>query len=416
MNILVCPFGSAGDVHPFIGLGEALARRGHRVQVIVNAYFESLVRGAGLEYVEFHSAEEFLELSNHPDLWHPRRGLFYLIRNAILPGMRPQYELIASHVVPGDTIIVSSLMGFGARIAHDMLNVPLVSVHLQPAVFWSDSDPPHFAGTPSFTPRWLRRLMFHWGERLLLGPMLGNDTNAFRRELGLPPVRRLLSRWVHSPQAVIGLFPEWYAGIQTDWPENTHLTSFPLWDERGITSVPADLEDFLNEGDPPIVFTPGSAMRFGESFFAAAVSACSRLGRRGILLTRFGEQIPRQLPAGVRHFDFVPFSQILPRAAAVVHHGGIGTTAQGLAAGIPQLVMPMSYDQPDNAARLVDLGVGDWLLPKHFTADRVAEKLQRLLISKDVSASCTQVRSWVEDQDGLSMACDRIEELMLPMF
>ena len=113
MNILVCPFGSAGDVHPFIGLGEALARRGHRVQVIVNAYFESLVRGAGLEYVEFHSAEEFLELSNHPDLWHPRRGLFYLIRNAILPGMRPQYELIASHVVPGDTIIISSLMGFG---------------------------------------------------------------------------------------------------------------------------------------------------------------------------------------------------------------------------------------------------------------------------------------------------------------
>jgi len=411
MNILVCPLGSAGDVHPFVGLGEVLARRGHRVKVLVNAYFESIVRRAGLEFVEFRTAEEFLRLSNHPDLWHPRKGFFYIARNAILPGMRPQYELIASHVEPGETVVISSILGFGARIAHERLGVPLVSVHLQPAVFWSDEHPPQFAGTPSFTPQWLRRHLFHWGERLVISPVLGPETNAFRRELGLPPVNRFLSRWVHSPQAVIGLFPEWYCPPQSDWPVNTHLANFPLWDERDITPVPEPLAAFLAAGDPPVIFTPGSAMMFGQDFFSAAVAACVRLGRRGVLLTRFSEQIPQHLPESVQHFDFAPFSKVFPRSAAVVHHGGIGTTAQGLAAGVPQLIMPMSHDQPDNAARLVELGVGDWLSTKKFTPARIADKLARLLQSEEVATRCGEIRSRLLGVDGLSLACDRIEEL-----
>ena len=123
---------------------------------------------------------------------------------------------------------------------------------------------------------------------------------------------------------------------------------------------------------PNCSMTPGSAMRHAQEFFAESVAACQRLGRRGLLLTRFAEQVPTDLPETIRHLEYVPFSRVLPRAAALVHHGGIGTTAQALAAGIPQLVMPLAHDQPDNAARLERLGVGRTIAPRRYRAARAA--------------------------------------------
>jgi UDP:flavonoid glycosyltransferase YjiC (YdhE family) len=110
------------------------------------------------------------------------------------------------------------------------------------------------------------------------------------------------------------------------------------------------------------------------------------------------------------HADYVPFSQVLPRAAAIVHHGGVGTTSQGLRAGIPQLLMPMAHDQPDNAARLVRLGVGDWLAPAKFSGQAVAARLQALLESAAVRASCRDVASRFQGIEPFDQACHVIED------
>jgi UDP:flavonoid glycosyltransferase YjiC (YdhE family) len=190
------------------------------------------------------------------------------------------------------------------------------------------------------------------------------------------------------------------------------LTGFPLYDERGVTAPPSGLDAFLDACDPPLVFTPGSAMRHGEPFFAAAVDACERLNRRGVLLTRYPEQLPRRLPPSVTHFGFVPLSQILPRAAALIHHGGIGTTAQGLANGVPQLIMPLSHDQPDNAARVQRLGVGDSLKLKRFTGPNVDRKLRPLLESEAVRRSCRDVTSRFVGVDAIAQTCDLLEGLV----
>src|SRR5207244_3369926 len=117
--------------------------------------------------------------------------------------------------------------------------------------------------------------------------------------------RRLLDTWWHSPDRVVCLFPDFFAAPQPDWPPNTVLTNFPLWDEAETREVPPELEQFLAAGPPPIVFTPGSAMRQGRDFFAAAVDACGRLERHGLLLTPYREQLPEPLPSGVGHFDYV---------------------------------------------------------------------------------------------------------------
>jgi UDP:flavonoid glycosyltransferase YjiC (YdhE family) len=129
-----------------------------------------------------------------------------------------------------------------------------------------------------------------------------------------------------------------------------------------------------------------------------------------LLLSRFDHHIPKDLPAGVRHFDYVPFTRLLPRAAAIVHHGGIGTCAQGLHAGIPQLVMPMSVDQPDNALRLLRLGVADRIHAQRFRGPEVARRLERLLSSPQVAHSCATAAARFAGIDPFAEACRVLED------
>ena len=256
--------------------------------------------------------------------------------------------------------------------------------------------------------------MFWLVDVAAIDRIVGPPLNHFRRDLGLQPVRRVMNGWWNSPQRVIGLWPEWFAKPQADWPPQVELAGFPLYDERSVTEMPAALEDFLAAGSAPIAFTPGSAMRQGRAFFETAIGACEKLGKRGLLLTRFVENLPPDLPSTMLHVPFAPFSLVLPRCAALVHHGGIGTMAQGFAAGIPQLVMPMAHDQPDNLVRIKRLGVGDGLLPKDFTADAVAAKLQLLLSDEQVLDRCRALQQKIAGSNALETACELLEGVQAP--
>jgi UDP:flavonoid glycosyltransferase YjiC (YdhE family) len=267
---------------------------------------------------------------------------------------------------------------------------------------------PDIVGT---LPRWLRDPYMRLADRQIIDRPLAPGVNAFRAELGLPPVRRLFNGWIHSPQLVIGLFPEWFAPPQPDWPPNVHLTGFPLYDESDAREMPPELADFLRAGEPPIVFTAGSAMAQGTEFFRVSAETCRTRGWRGILLTQYPDQLS-PLPNGVRHFDYVPFSGVLPRTAALVHHGGIGTTAQALAAGVPQLVVPFAHDQPDNAVRVRRLGVGDYVRPKEYRTDRVVGKLEALLASAEVRENCRRRAEVMAGSNALETACELIEGLL----
>jgi rhamnosyltransferase subunit B len=170
------------------------------------------------------------------------------------------------------------------------------------------------------------------------------------------------------------------------------------------------VEEFLEAGDPPLVFTAGSAMMQARQFFHVSAEVCRAAGRRGLLLTQFPEQLPAALPSGVRHFDYVPFSMVLPRCAALIHHGGIGTTARAIAAGLPQLVVPTSHDQPDNAVRIRRLGIGDFILPKAYTKARVIEKFDRLM-SPAVRENCQRRAADLVGSQSLEQASGLVEEL-----
>jgi UDP:flavonoid glycosyltransferase YjiC (YdhE family) len=382
------------------------------VTLITSEPFRDVTERAGLTFLSTHSSGEFEELSKHPDLWHPQRGLRVILR-AGARALRVEYTRIAEAYRPGRSVLVGHSLAFAARIFEEKLGAPAATLQLAPSIFRSlYRQPVHLPGRDaSGYPRWLKRTLWWLIDRVAIDPLIVPEVNRFRRELGLGRIARIFHTWLHSPQRVIGLFPDWFAPPQPDWPPQLRLTGFPLYDESDQHALPGSLKAFLADGSPPLVFTPGSANRAAAAFFATAAEVALRLDRRALLLTRYPEQIPRALPASVRHESYVPFSQVLPRCGALVHHGGIGTCAQALAAGIPQLVMPLGFDQPDNAARLEQLGVGAWVVPGRFTPDRVANALGGLLQDDTVRARCRRWADEVRRTDPIADTCALLEEV-----
>ena len=413
-RIILIAIGSSGDVHPILGIAEELARRNHEVIVLTNPRFESLVRRLGFEFRPLGTSAEFDAVADDPNVWHRVRGVRLLVKWAIVHTLRPIYETLRELYIPNQTVVAAPLTAFGARIAQESFGIPLATIHLQPVVFRSVYDTPSIPPmlTGEHVPHWLKRFQYYLADRILVDPLLNRETNAFRAELGLRPVHRFMNHWCHSPDCVIGLFPDWYAPLQIDWPPNCHLTGFPLWDESVVAHHDAQLQHFLDAGAPPIVFTPGSEMRHGKNFFQVAVAASDQLDQRAILLSQYKSHIPTDLPAGIMHFPYVPFSQLLPQAAALVHHGGIGSTAQALAAGIPQLIMAMAFDQPDNANRVHRLGVGKGLFRHEFQVTKVKTLLEHLLGCEEISVRCKQVAARFEAGRPQKEAADQIEKLI----
>ena len=211
---------------------------------------------------------------------------------------------------------------------------------------------------------------------------------------------------IHAPDLAVGMWPGWFAPAQADWPGQSRLAGFPLYDEADVTPVPDRLTAFLDDGEPPVVFTPGSAMIHGRPFFDAAVGACRRAGLRGVLLTRHPEQVPPGLPESVIHVDYAPLSALLPQSAALVFHGGIGTASQALKAGVPTVVMPMAHDQFDNADRLRRLGTSRTLPRRHFKARPLVGVLRALLGDPAAATACREAARRLGEADGCAAAAD----------
>ncbi len=410
-HFLLTPVGSSGDVHPFVGIGRALRDRGHDVTVLTAEPFRRTTERAGLRFVPTHSENEFDSLTKHPDLWHSRKGLILVLR-MLSAALRADYARLADVYEPGRTVLVGHALSFATRVFEEVHSAPAATMHLAPSIFRSDHQQP--ASIPgvdsSGLPRWLKRSTW-WLLDRWLDPRVVPELNRWRRELGLQPVSRVFKQWLHSPRRVLGLFPEWFGPIQPDWPPQLSLTGFPLFDEADEQPLNPALQAFLDQGSPAILFTPGSANRAAAPFFAEALDATRRLGRRALFLTQYPEQLPTTLGPDVWHEGYVPFSQVLPHCAALVHHGGIGTCAQALAAGVPQLTMPLGFDQPDNTTRLWRLGVGRWVRPRRFTGERVAVELASLLGDTRVAERCGHWARELRRADPIGQACDVLEVL-----
>jgi UDP:flavonoid glycosyltransferase YjiC (YdhE family) len=412
VHAILIGFGSAGDVLPLVIIGRALKARGHRVSVIANGHFAPVVARAALEFIEFGSKELYQQSVASPAASDPVKSLRSLMA-IVGEAAQPLYEMLADRFVPGETVAVATTLAFGARLAQEKLGLPLATVHLSPLSLRSDQEDSVLPGVP-----WLRGAMNRWvgwaGDRLLLDPPVLRTLGPLRAKLGLPPIRRTCYRWWNSTTHVLGLFPSWYGPPQPDWPAQARLVGFLRDSADDEPQLSPELLAFLDAGPPPVVFTPGSAHKHGAGFFEAARIACDRLKVRALFVTQFSEQIPAGVSGSILHVKYAPFGRLLRRAAAISHHGGIGTAVQAMAAGIPQLVVPVGYDQPDNAARLQRLGVARTLSPRRFRAEAATRELQLLLTSPDVARSCRSVQEYFAIDTGCDTAVAIIEGMLDP--
>ncbi|NNN00117.1 MAG: glycosyltransferase, partial [Candidatus Eremiobacteraeota bacterium] len=277
MHVLIYCVGSAGDVYPFIAIGESLQGRGHEVQVLTAALFRDKIERAGLGFIEAGSKEQYDEVIQNPDLWHPKKGAGVILR-LFGDGWPLAYAFLVDHVRPHDTVLVTSTLGMSARLLQEKLGTKLVTVHLQPASLLSATDPGALAALPwaKYLPAWAVRSLIASIDRgisLLLCPKL----NAFRATIALPPVRSI-RRWMNSPERVVCAFPAWFAAPQRDWPANAVSTTFPRLVAAEHERLSDELLAFLNAGAPPIAYTPGSAHAHGRLFFERAIAATEKLG------------------------------------------------------------------------------------------------------------------------------------------
>ena len=407
MKFLLIALGSYGDVLPFVGIGRQLVQDGHDVQLACNLYFKELLTDTGLKHVPLGTVKEYQDFTNERDLFTQVKGPSIIAKH-VTARLGPVFEL-AKNAMENDRIVAGGILAMGARIAQEVTGKPYVVVHFAPAVFWSVESPPKFpmpctfAGEPKFLIRATYRLMGRLAD-LEVAPAL----NKFRSKFGLRPVKHVWANWLHSPTKNLCLFPDWFARPQSDWPANSVTTSFPLFDKVSEFAGAKELDDFLASGDKPIVFTPGTGYAFAQDFFKVAADVVNTLKARAIFATTFPEKLPKNLGPNIHVSKYAPFSDLLPRCALFVHHGGIGSTAQGFAAGIPQLLKPIAFDQFDNGMRIEKLGVGSVLPHKKWHASKALKTISHLLTDPKFQQASERAKALTDKMDGVRLACSSL--------
>lgn len=394
-HVLVVAIGTAGDLYPFLRIARELIGRGHRVTLLAPPVHADAVARTNVPFHALGTADAFQAAMSHPDMWHPRRGFRVLSQS-----MRGKEDLLPDYVgsLPADepvAMLAHPLALAGAALARTRRpSMRIVAAWLAPANLRSLHDPLTIG--PLRIPRWMplawRRRFWAYADATLVDPFAVPDINAAHARYGLPPVRHFVDHMQSVADAHLTLFPNWFAPTPPDWPRPLAEGVFTLHDPQLADALTPDLEDFLAAGDAPIVLTPGSGNRQAHGWLARAVQAMQRLNRRGVLLTPHRDQVPTPLPPGMLWLPYVPLRLLLPRAAALVHHGGIGTTAEALRAGVPQVIVPLAYDQFDNAARVETLAAGAMVSGGAPGAKprALAAALRRVLASDAIRAGCAR--------------------------
>ena len=409
MRVLISTAGSHGDVLPFIALGREFAARGHEVILYANPFFLGYTTDTAIGFVPISTTEKYSLLFGELSDDDPSRA-FKRVAKEYAEICPQYYRAMKADVIPGDTIAIGNSLLFPHRLLRETDGVPCATVHLAPSVFRSNVSPARLVPnwiTPR-TPSLLKRMAWWMLDKTFYDPNFTAPLNTYRAELGLPDVDRIFSSWIHEADCVVGLFPDWFGDPQSDWPEDVVLIDFPLYDHGNHAPLPPELDEFIKAGQPPVAFSAGTATATAHEFFKTSVEASETAGLRAILLTHFRQQVPASLPENVIHIDYAPFGTLLPKLAAFVHHGGIGSTSQALRAGIPQLIRPVAYDQFDNSARAQRLGVAHEVLPKQYTPQAVAKMLNTLSTDDALRQRCQHIASRFTNRNPIGTACDVI--------
>ncbi len=410
MRLLISANGSLGDIYPALGLGRAVMERGHDVRIITTQNFEELVAGAGLGYIELADAATYEVMRDSFDqfmaqgkaIWSPKDPPEEFIT---LP--ERLYGKIEENFVPGETILATlEFFTYGAgAIANEKLGIPYVSL-------WHNVF--EFRAIQPWLPPSFSRVERAIAARVLLCipplPKIRDGLDRLRGKLNLPP-RNFAEAIFHAQQLSLCLFPRWFTPWYRDKIANAVFSDFPRHERFLDHGLSPELSAFLDRGAPPVVFSTASWRMNRAAYFETALKACEQLGVRAIFqgldADHFAKRSDRVFAAAS-----LPYTSLLPRSAAFVHHGGIGSVASGLAAGVPQLVVPMGNDTPYNGRKLKQFGAGMTLANKRYSRE-LTTTLAELLSSDSIARSAQALAQRFSLVPNLDPAVNAVETLSL---
>ncbi len=386
-HFLLATIGSAGDVFPFIEMGLSLQARGYRVTLMTTPLLADMVRNRGLEFEPFGDMDQLRGAANDPTIHGETTGPAAFWSRLIAPNLTAVADYVAGrpkeeplYVMAHTFLVPVAALAKGVRP-----DVTLINPILQPLFIRSDYTK-QTLGVPKlgqitfgrWIPAGLRRRLMKAGEDKMLNAPILPSLNAERRKQALPEAQSFFGHIQTAADLYFPLFPDWYCPPARDWPQPLVQGDFVFYNAPQDQQITPELDAFLSDGDPPVVFTAGTGNFQAKRLYDSAIPALEALGLRAVFLTHVRDQLPKTLPNSMLWQPYAPFDKLLPRAAVLVQHGGIGTTAEALRAGVPQLVTPFGYDQYDNARRITEMGAGLSLPFQHFSQARFEKTLRKL--------------------------------------
>jgi UDP:flavonoid glycosyltransferase YjiC (YdhE family) len=403
MHALLVAFGVAGDVHPFISLAMALRAAGHRVTLASDEPYRPLAASSGLDFLSLGAAPQVISARTKRDLTHHMRASIAYMRDIViprLPAMHATLDAFAAEHRPD--VIACHHTAFCVPWIASRRSIPWAMAAVAPCSWTSIDRPNVYPGMPDRDrmPRLISRVgvsVGSWATARAIDP----SVNAVRRTLGLPPARRALFDEMFSGGANLGLWSPHFRPPAADDKPRSHIVGFPWFDAAADDAWREPVERFLASGPPPVLITLGTSVPHAVTpFLAAAASACHALGARSLLLAGRPEFIPPSLPSSALALPYAPFSQILPRCTASVHHGGLGTLSRSLRAGVPMVCVPHLHDQFDNAARSRRLGASLTVDRRHADPRQLAAAIRRVLNEPTFREAARRLSASLATEDG----------------
>lgn len=415
-KIVITTFGSAGDLNPFLALGLGLRARGHSVVFAVEENFRPSVANLGFEVChQTGDGEKALEPYSK-DMFggsSPITSVRALINYYVVPTLRAKVaELMVA--CEGADLIIAPPQQQAASIVSELTGLAWATMSLTPSSIPSAYTAPQ--ALPFYLPDSLQHIANRamWGLGLkILAPMVDKPINQIRAEYGLPPRKHLMNNGNFSTALTALAVSPTLSPPQPDWPPYVKVTGFCFWDTPGEWQESAELKAFLDDTTRPTVVVSSGSMSLlvkdqFDKFFDTSLKAINLAGAKALVIGAAPGGLPAPLSEDIMSIPFAPFSQIYPRCATLIHHGGIGTLAQGLRAGVPALVVPWGADQFYNAAQIERIGAGAGLLRRSYTPSRAAKLLKDLIATKN-SPKLKEIAASIAREDGVGQTCDAFE-------
>ncbi len=425
-RILITTEGSNGDLYPFLALAHGLRGRGHDVRFALADRFAPLVTGEGFAVDQLGNPGKLDRATKQAffqggSTTSTARMIVGFIRRALgdqrsLARIQAKLEVLCAACADQDLLVSSQSQPFASSVA-ELTGIAWASVALTPLGLPSDEYSP--VPLPFSPPRVLQRAVnrLAWAiMQAMVRRMVDGPINKLRATYGLAKRQDLLLMGNLSHTLTAATISPAFLPRPADWPAYVHATGFCFWDKPSTWQAPAELGTFLDGSTPVVAISSGSrapkiAAPFA-SFYHTSIAAVQRLGARALVIGAAPGVLPDPLPTDVFALPFAPFSEVYPRCAAVIHHGGIGTVAQALRAGVPMLVVPWGFDQFLLGTQVTRIGVGQWIKRPRYTVQRVAPMLEALLYDEGYRRRTQAIAAQIAQEDGVAMLCDELEAVI----